>query len=118
MSLHRYHSTQLGAGIYPLSRMQGAGLVRYHTPVLTQRGAGLAEELLKVAGPSIVTAMQNTVRDVKQGSSLSDTVSQGGMELTRNLKRKAPSMVLAAGKHGVKQQNKKAKRHVKDIFSL
>ena len=116
MSLHRYHSTQLGAGIYPLSRMQGGTLIRYRTPTVTQHGAGLAEELLKVAGPSVVTAMQNTMRDVQQGQSIKDSVSQRSKELTRNLKRKAPSMVLAIGKHGAKQQYKKAKRRITDIF--
>ena len=116
MSLHRYHETQLGAGIYPHSRMQGGSWIRYRTPKVTQRGAGLEEALLKVAGPSVVTAMQNTVRDVQQGKSIKDSVSQRGQELKRNLKRKAPRMVLAAGKYGATQRYKKAKRRVQDIF--
>ena len=65
MSLHRYHETH----------MQGGSLIRYRTPTLSQRGSGLEEALLKVAGPSVVTAMQNTVRDVQQGKSIKDSVS-------------------------------------------
>ena len=49
MSLHRYYTPQIGA------------LTRYHTPVVKQRGGGLTKDLLKVAGPSVVKAMQNTI---------------------------------------------------------
>lgn len=66
MSLHRYHTPQLGGGIYV---MRGGSLIRYHTPTLSQRGGGLAENLLKIAGPSVVQAVQNTMRDVQQGKS-------------------------------------------------
>ena len=35
--------------------MRGGSLTRYHTPVvMTQEGKGLAEELIKLAGPLIV----------------------------------------------------------------
>lgn len=117
MSLHRYHTTQIGAGIYPLYLMRGAGLTRYHTPVVTQGGGGLAEDLLKVAGPSVVQAVQDTVNDVQQGHSLSATATKHGTQLKRNLKRKAPRLVLAVGKHKANQQYKKAKRRVQDIFT-
>ena len=115
MSLHRYHTPQVGGGIY---LMRGGSLTRYHTPVVTQRGAGLAENLLKVAGPSIVTAMQNTIRDVQQGKSLSASAKDSAKTLQKNLKRKAPSLVMTLGKHKAQQKYKKTKRAVKDIFSL
>lgn len=115
MSLHRYHTPQLGGGIYV---MRGGSLIRYHTPTLSQRGGGLAENLLKIAGPSVVQAVQNTMRDVEQGKSLKASAREQGQRLSRQLKRKAPSMAMAAGKHSVKQKYKKAKRRIKDIFSL
>jgi len=35
--------------------MRGGSLKRYHTPVVTsQKGEGLAEELVKIAGPMIL----------------------------------------------------------------
>ena len=113
MSLHRYHATNIGAGPYV---MQGGSLRRYHTPVVSQGGGGLAEELLKVAGPSVVTAIQNTMQDVQRGKSISDSVSTRGSQLKRNLKRKAPNLAWAAGTHVAGQQYKKAKRRIKDIF--
>ena len=58
MSLHRYHNTQLMEGMY------GGSLIRYKMPTLPQRGSGLEEALLKVAGPPVVTALQNTLQDV------------------------------------------------------
>lgn len=114
MSLHRYHTPQLGGGAY---LMHGSGLTRYHTPTVTQRGGGLAEDLLKVAGPAVVNAMQHTLQDVRDGKSLVDTVQDQGKQLAKNLKRKLPSMALAAGKHSARQRYKKAKRRVTDIFS-
>lgn len=98
--------------------MRGGSLKRYHTPELTQRGAGLAEQLLKIAGPSIIQAAKNTLSDVQQGKSLQASAKQHGKQLTRTLKRKAPRMVLAAGTHATKQKYKKATRRIKDIFSL
>ena len=39
--------------------MRGGSLIRYHTPVVTtQEGKGLAEELIKIAGPLIVQQAQ------------------------------------------------------------
>ena len=116
MSLHRYHTPQHGAGIHI---MRGGSLTRYHTPQLTsQKGAGLTETLMKIAGPSVVKAAQNTLRDIEGGKSLQQSLSQRGKELKKSLKRKAPSMVAATGTEVVRNKYKKAKRRVKDIFSL
>lgn len=115
MSLHRYHANQIGVGPYV---MRGGSLRRYHTPVLSQGGGGLAEALLKVAGPSVVTAVQNTMRDVQQGKSIRNSVTRHGSQLKRTLKRKAPDLAWAAGTHVAGQQYKKVKRRVKDIFGL
>ena len=96
--------------------MSGGSLIRYHTPILTQRGGGLEEALLKVAGPPVVTTLQHTLQDVKHGRSIADSVSQRGRELKRSLKRQAPKMVLAAGKYAAAKRYKKAKRRVRDLL--
>ena len=115
MALRRYHTPQRGGGIYV---QRGGSLTRYYTPAVTQSGSGIQEELLKIAGPSIVQATQNTLRDVQGGQSVQQATKTNLNQLKRNLKRKAPRMIAAGGKYAVKQQYKKAKRRVKDIFSL
>ena len=48
--------------------------MRYHTPVLThQKGKGLAEELIKLAGPLIVQQAQAGLQDIQRGKSAADT---------------------------------------------
>jgi len=139
MSLRRYHTPQtggagvqfvsggtntrygqIGAGIYTIQR--GGNLQRYRTPDVPQRGSGLAESLLKIAGPSVVQAAKDTLSDLQAGKSLSEIAKLRGTQLAKNLKRKAPRIVMVAGKHKVRktasQHYKKARRRVKDIFSL
>lgn len=116
MSLHRYHTPQRGGGI---DIMRGGSLTRYHTPqIVSQRGGGLAEALLKIAGPTVIQAAQNTLRDIQGGKTVQQSLASRGQEVRRALKRKAPSMAAAAGREVVRSKYKKAKRRVKDIFSL
>ena len=103
--------------------MRGGSLTRYHTPVVTsQEGKGLAEELIKVAGPLIVQQAQAGLQDIQRGQSLADTWSNRGEQLTRGLKRKAPALAWTVGKHKAKRtaQNtyKRATKRVRDIFGL
>ena len=50
--------------------MHGGSLTRYHTPVLTQQeGKGLAEDLIKLAGPLIVQQAQAGLQDIQRGKS-------------------------------------------------
>ena len=93
--------------------MRGGSLTRYHTPVLTQqKGKGLAEDLIKLAG----------LRDIQRGKSAADTWADRSAQLSRGLKRKAPAMAWTTGKHKVKRsaQNtyKRATQRVRDIFGL
>ena len=54
--------------------MRGGSLTRYHTPVLTQQeGKGLAEDLIKLAGPLIVQQAQAGLQDIQRGKSVADT---------------------------------------------
>ena len=80
--------------------MQGGSLTRYHTPVvMTQKGKGLAEELIKIAGPLIVQQAQAGLQDIQRGRSLADTLSNRGEQLTRGLKRKDPALAWTVRKN-------------------
>ena len=52
------------------------------------------------------------------GKSVQQATKSNLTQLRRNLKRKAPRMIAAGGAYAAKQQYKKAKRRVKDIFTL
>ena len=103
--------------------MRRGSLTCYHTPVVTtQEGKGLAEELIKLAGPLIVQQAQAGLQDIQRGKSLADTWAHRGEQLTRGLKRKAPALAWTVGKHKAKRttQNtyKRATQRVQDIFGL
>ena len=44
--------------------MLGGSISRYHTP---QLGSGMVEDLIKIAGPTVVGALERGVTDVQQG---------------------------------------------------
>ena len=101
--------------------MHGGSLTRYHTPVVTpQEGQGLAEELIKLAGPLIVQQAQAGLQDIQRGKSAAETWADRRTQITRGLKRKAPAMAWTMGKHKAKRtaQNtyKRATQRVRDIF--
>ena len=103
--------------------MRGGSLTRYHTPVVTtQEGKGLAEDLIKLAGPLIVQQAQAGLQDIQQGLSLADTLSNRGEQIKRGLKRKAPALAWSVGKKQAKRtaQNtyKRTTQRVRDIFGL
>ena len=103
--------------------MRGGSLTRYHTPVVTsQEGKGLTEDLIKLAGPLIVQQAQAGLKDIQQGLSLADTLSNRGQQLKRGLKRKAPTLAWTVGKNQAKRTAKntykRATQRVRDIFGL
>ena len=103
--------------------MRGESLTRYHTPVVTtQEVKGLAEDLIKIAGPLIVQQAQARLQDIQRGRSLANTWSSRGEQLTRGLKRKAPALAWTVGKNkakrGAKNTYKRATQRVRDIFGL
>ena len=103
--------------------MRGGSLTRYHTPVLPkQEGKGLAEDLIKLAGPLIVQQAQAGLQDIQQGKNVADTWANRGEQLSRGLKRKPPAMAWAIGKHKAKctahNTYKRATQRVRDIFGL
>ena len=103
--------------------MRGGILTRCVTPVVTtQEGKGLAEDLIKIAGPVIVQQAQAGLQDIQRGQSLANTWSNGSEQLTSGLKCKAPTLAWTVGKHQAKRTAKntykRATQRVRDIFGL
>ena len=101
--------------------MRGGSLTRYHTPVVTQQeGKGLAEDLIKLAGPLIVQQAQAGLQDIQRGKSAAEMWADRSAQLTHGLKRKAPAMAWAMGNYKAKRtaQNtyKRATQRLRDIF--
>ena len=97
--------------------MRGGSLTRYHTPVVTsQEGKGLAEDLIKLAGPMVLQQAQAGLRDIQRGKSAAETWADRSGQLSRGLKRKAPAMAWAGGKHQAKKTYKRATQRIRDIF--
>ena len=65
--------------------------------VTIQEGKGLAEDLIKIAGPLIVQQAQAGLQDIQRGQSLADTWSNRVEQLTRGFKRKAPALAWTSG---------------------
>ena len=99
--------------------MLGGSLTRYHTPVLTkQDGQGLTEDLIKLAGPLVIQQAQAGLQDIQRGKSAADTWAHRSAQLNRGLKRKAPAMTWAVGKHKAKNTYKRATKRARDIFGV
>ena len=75
--------------------MLGGSITRYHTPhVVSQVGSGLAEELIKLAGPTVVGALERGVEGVRQGRGAVQAFGGEAKKTVRDLKRKAPAMAV------------------------
>ena len=81
--------------------MLGGSISRYHTP---QLGNGMAEDLIKVAGPVVGGALQRGAEGVRRGKQAKDAFTQEAARL--NLKRKASAV----------RQKVYKRRRVPDIF--
>ena len=70
--------------------MQGGSLTRYHPPYLRgQQGSGVTEDLIKIASPVLMNAMQSGLQAAASGRSLHAIGGMVGQSLKRSLKRKA-----------------------------
>ena len=77
--------------------MIGGSITRYHTPhVVSQTGAGLAEDLIRIAGPTVVGALDRGVQGVRQGRGAAQAFGGEAKRTLRDLKRKAPAMAVRA----------------------
>ena len=70
--------------------MLGGSISRYHTP---QLGSGIVEDLIKIAGPTVVGALERGVTDVQQGKRAKDVAGREASRVLEELKRKAPEVL-------------------------
>ena len=96
--------------------MLGGSLRRYHTP--TMKGQGFTQELVKLAGPSVVRSIGHGLQAYEKGASATDALKSSGEVLKRGLKRKLPAAVSLAVKTKAKQTYKKKRQSVKDILGV
>jgi len=96
--------------------MLGGSLTRYHTPTMT--GKGFMQELVKLAGPSVVRSIGHGLQMVEKGASATEALKSSGNELKRGLKRQLPAAVSLAVKTKAKNTYKKKRQRVKDILGL
>ena len=77
--------------------MLGGSISRYHTPhlVSTQTGSGIAEDLIKIAGPTVVGALERGVEGVQQGKRAQDVAGREAKRALKELKRKAPEVLAS-----------------------
>ena len=105
--------------------MRGGSLNRYHTPVMTrQKGRGVTDDLVKIAGPMVIRELWKGVAEVKKGVPTTKALGQSLDRFSKDLKRKAPAIAVRLAKGAIKRKasatyKKAAKRvrAVKDIFS-
>ena len=70
--------------------MLGGSISRYHTPQLVpQVGAGIVEDLIKIAGPTVVGALERGVEGVQQGRRAGRVFGREAKRVVGQLKRKA-----------------------------
>ena len=79
--------------------MLGGSISRYHTP---QLGSGIVEDLIKIAGPTVVGALERGVTEVKQGKRAGRVFGREAKRVAGQFKRKAPAMAarLLGNKRG------------------
>ena len=94
--------------------MLGGSLTRYHTPTLT--GKGFTQELVKLAGPSLLRLIGHGLQAYEKGASASEALESSGELLKRGLKRKLPAVLGLALKTKPKQRYKRKRQRVKDIL--
>ena len=85
--------------------MLGGSISRYHTP---QLGSGIVEDLIKMAGPTVVGALERGVTDVQQGKRAKDVAGREASRVVKELKRKAPDLLASLLSH--------KRRRAQDIF--
>ena len=85
--------------------MLGGSISHYHTP---QLGSGIVEDLIKIAGPTVVGALERGVTGVQRGQKAKDTLGREAKRVVEELKRKAPDVLASV------LSNKR--RRAQDIF--
>ena len=86
--------------------------MRYHRPPLPpQDGRGLREDLYRLGGPILASAVQAGVRAGAQGQSWCGVAQAAGQEIKRGLKRKALPIAGLVAKRSATSTAKKGYRN-------
>ena len=96
--------------------MLGGSLTRYHAPTL--KGKGFSQELVKLAGPTLLRSIGHGLDAYKKGASAAEAVESSSQVLQRGLKRKIPAAVGPYAKTKAKESCKKKRQRVKDILGV
>ena len=72
--------------------MLGGSISRYHTP---QLGSGIVEDLIKIAGPTVVGALERGVTEVQRGQRAKDVAGREAKRVVKELKHKAPEVMAS-----------------------
>ena len=96
--------------------MLGGSLTRYHTP--TMHGKGFMNDLVKIAGPSVVRSIGHGLHAYEKGASASEALKGTSEVLKKGLKRKIPAAVGLVVKNKARQSYKKKRQKVKDILGV
>ena len=94
----------------------GDSLTQYNTPTLT--GKGFTQELVKLAGPSLLRSIGHGLQTYEKGASASDALKRPGEIVERGLKRKLPAVVGLGVKTKAKQSYKNKRQRVRDILGV
>ena len=81
-------------------------------------GSGFIQELVTLAGPSVVRSIGHGLHAYEKGVSASEALKGSGEVLKKGLKRKIAAAIGLAVKSKVKQSYKKKRQHVKDILGV
>ena len=97
--------------------MKGGSLTRYHTPLVSQGGKGLAKDLFKIAAPVVLDSASQTLEDLKAGKGIKQALASMAGRTATGMKRKLPDLMSTVGSHAAKKAKKVFKgRRVADIF--
>ena len=96
--------------------MLSGSLTRYHTP--TMKGKGFSQELVKLAGPTLLRSIGHGLDAYEKGASAAETVKSSRQVLKRGLKRKIPVAVGLYAKTKAKESYKKKRQRVKHILGV
>ena len=92
--------------------MWGGSLTRYRPPPLPlQAGRGLREDLFRLGGPILASAVEVGARAGAQGQSWRGVAQAAGQEIKRGLKRKGLPIVATAAKRAAVSTAKKRYRN-------
>ena len=71
--------------------MLGGSLTRYHTP--TMHGSGFMQDLVKLAGPSVVRSIGHGLHAYEKGASASEALKGSGEVLKEDSNVKYPPLL-------------------------